>query len=324
MSPNPAPLPATVSAEEDEAGMSFVLRTLASNCLTFGRARTWLGLRKTTGMGQQYLRTLAWATGADPRWLQYRCLERRTEGGMVVCRLLGHTLRPSMLARERWVQLCPACVHEDGYCQSTWDVACVCACVRHSTLLVDRCLRCERRLEWDRPTVDVCKCGRLLIASGKAPALHPYVSLWCEWVQRRLRQGADAAMATPSPLPAWLGQLSVDGAFRVVHAFGVVRPSTATLASFNARLMPISLMAELIESGVARLQHFDDPERRLDWAREVHVPGLVHLTKVGVTDADRSAAANLIELITHPAKARPDGRGGVPRGQLSLFQGLES
>lgn len=46
----------------------------------------------------------------------------------------------------------------------SWEVSVTAACHRHKTALIDHCIACNRRLTWNRPAIDACKCGQVLRA----------------------------------------------------------------------------------------------------------------------------------------------------------------
>jgi len=65
-----------------------------------------------------------------------------------------------LLERFRTIQprVCPLCVKE-GYCDAIWDVIYSCVCPYHGVYLIDSCLQCSKKLNWNRGHVGQCSCG---------------------------------------------------------------------------------------------------------------------------------------------------------------------
>lgn len=63
--------------------------------------------------------------------------------------------RDALLARRS--QVCPACLRESGYADAGWDLACVTACSKHHSLLLDACPSCAAPIAWNRP--HLFRCG---------------------------------------------------------------------------------------------------------------------------------------------------------------------
>lgn len=315
-----SPLPRWVEGSPEESGSGFLLRSLVANDMDMEDFRAWLGLPRSAFASRQQVRVLAWATGADPSWLANRFIARSVVDGKPYASLLGHTFRPSMLARDRWVQFCPECLHERGICKCAWDIACVCYCDRHGLPLIDECFQCHRRVEWARPDIDVCQCGHRLVrpaASGVIESEH--VRTWSAWAEARLNDSGVAGITVPPCLPPWFSFLSIDGAFRILHAFGAVSDNGRVHRSPAVPSVPS--MISMLDRGITRLSALLSEGRSARDMDIVHMPALTRLAEIGICPADRAAAERLIHLTT---RARPSGRSCDLRGlarQLSLFDG---
>ena len=79
---------------------------------------------------------------------------RNIVGNLLV---FGQPLPHQFVQREK-PKICPACLIESKYCRKVWELAPVTACPHHRCLLLDQCLKCQRKINWTRPKVNVCHC----------------------------------------------------------------------------------------------------------------------------------------------------------------------
>jgi hypothetical protein len=56
-------------------------------------------------------------------------------------------------------KICPACLAEQNYCRKIWELSFITACPHHNCLLIDSCQNCETGIRWNRPAVNICRCG---------------------------------------------------------------------------------------------------------------------------------------------------------------------
>ncbi|HVO59832.1 MAG TPA: TniQ family protein [Terriglobales bacterium] len=56
-------------------------------------------------------------------------------------------------------RLCPACLREHPIWWAVWDLGLVTACPIHRCFLLHECPACKRKLAWQRPAVNECRCG---------------------------------------------------------------------------------------------------------------------------------------------------------------------
>ena len=113
---------------------------------------------------------------------------------------------------RRWSRFCPGCVAALRTWQLSWEVLFADACVRCGMWLVDRCSRCESRLDWRRDDLHRCACGQVLAAEPGRPAPSAVVRL----------SRALAGIAKEEPLvdPAMLAGLSLEQCIRLVRLLG--------------------------------------------------------------------------------------------------------
>src|SRR2546423_690370 len=50
-------------------------------------------------------------------------------------------------------KICPACLKEDNYYRSVWDLLPYTACPTHRVILIDKCPNCDQRISWVRKKV---------------------------------------------------------------------------------------------------------------------------------------------------------------------------
>src|SRR6266849_3903189 len=71
-------------------------------------------------------------------------------------------------------RICPRCLRESPLWWAVWDLGLVTTCPIHRCHLVNQCPACKRRLAWQRPSVQKCRCGldlRTLTADAATPDL---------------------------------------------------------------------------------------------------------------------------------------------------------
>lgn len=64
---------------------------------------------------------------------------------------------------------CPACLAEKPYHHDTWDLALSTACLRHGTLLSNKCHACGLTTGWRDSSIGTCRCGFDLSRSPMRP-----------------------------------------------------------------------------------------------------------------------------------------------------------
>lgn len=166
----------------DESGLGYYRRLAADNAL-------W-GWRELARMGQvSPYRTallsgdhgLALRLGLDTDWVEKAATSEAT----------ARSWRG--LHRHSHDAVCPQCLSDAPYLRANWEHGYVTACVKHQTLLLDRCPTCGERLSDHRERIEQCPCGqdlRALQASKATP-----VQLWLS----ALVSGMDTPIASTTP-----------------------------------------------------------------------------------------------------------------------------
>jgi hypothetical protein len=138
-------------------------------------------------------------------------------------------------------------------------------------------------------------------------------------VEKRLTETGAAGITVPRCLPPWFSFLSIDGAFRILHAFGAVADNGRVHRS--PAVPPVPSMIAMLDRGITRLNALLSEDGSAPDMRPAHMPALTRLTEAGICAADRSAAERLIHLLT---ASGPRWRGGESLSvvrQLPLFEG---
>ena len=315
-----APLPVRVVAVDDESGIGRLARTLWANGTTFRRAEAWLHVALNRPWRDADVRTLAWATQTSFEWLSHRSFLHPEARADKWCRFAGHALRSAASPPGRSARMCCRCVRERGYCKASWLIRAIPGGAVHG-LLTDACRHCGRRIAWDRPAIDVCTCGRYLVTEPAEEGLSTRAAAWTRWLESRLGFSQEHANAKEASLPLLLDRLSVDGASRLVEAFGLLRKPADSTSGATAAARTASGCAAMIERGLRRLAVVDgDPAAMRLLVDEVHLPALERLRSNATCDADSACAALLLRKLQFPQAADVDMRGRHGRGQRRLFE----
>jgi hypothetical protein len=317
-----APLPVETSPASNENGAAFLLRCAQRNGMSLKAMLNWVGISSLQSISPAAVPALALATQASQSWLlTYLPMWRRRERAR--CQVWhGRSWSVPLALRGLHSQVCPACLREGLPCQVKWEMTGAFGCLNHRRALIDRCPQCSKPLLWTRPAAEVCCCGRYL-TSGEPPAVLANESM--EWIES-LCQLLGAPDAPPSGYrfrPAWLGLLSPDGAFCVVHAAGVrSRPGTPVPPSCEKVRIAPAEMAEVMARGLRRLRDagsVDEP-CSAELRATVYEQGIERLSRRGETDADRNVAHELLAWIRDVPRHGLSLTGRRPLGQLNLFE----
>lgn len=149
--------------------------------------------------------------------------------------------------------------------------------------------------------------------------MNPAALAWHRWVVKRMFEDQYADERWPHPLlPAVLDGLSIDGAYRIIDAFGVLPETASVVRAVRPARDDFCGAHVILERGIERLRHLElgqAPASEI-FAR-VNVAGLQALMHKAATPADSLCASWLVEA--HRG-GQPTGRvGSRPRQQLPLF-----
>lgn len=303
---------------EEESGLGFILRVFSANGLNGTSGRQQLGITNWRSLAPEDVYLLSLITRAPTDWLASRLMLRDTEHPEHF-HYVGHTFRSQAATPNMGAKLCPDCVREMRWCHRAWVLPGAVACPIHACCLIDTCRRCERPITWGRPAVDVCTCGYYLADSdGTLTENARTLIAWSKWLDSRLMQQTLPDAAAQGLVPRLLENLTIDGAFAVVSAFGIRDDPAAPLNPDDLRRQPNDFLVKLVERGLARLWSIGDrPQEARRWSEYVHAPILERLRRSGVSNSDRNSASLFLSFTAR--RSHPSNGGRYNRGQLDLF-----
>lgn len=225
--------------QHGESGQGYVLRMAALNSLSgLGEVKKLLGFPTATLDEQQANNISRWF-GANPERLRYALgtIAYTNEGPTIYG---GHRLSKATFLNRTQPRVCPLCIQDDGLCKLAWDFSLVTTCDKHRMSLVDYCSSCGKRIQWERPTVETCRCYSPLSQSQNFHVPHEVEFEFAHWVKLQiqnkwfdeaLRKEAYESLAELKPtssLMQLLWPLSLDAGLLVAVAL-----STASGQAFD-------------------------------------------------------------------------------------------
>jgi hypothetical protein len=315
-------LPVAVKRFDAESGMSHVMRAFWGNGMSMGRAYEWLQVRRGKPLRDVDARVLAWAVQAPPDWLADRLFVVSGQVDDRRLRLGARRFSAASLLSGKSARICPNCLSEFGFCELSWCFKLAPVCPRHKVPYLGICVHCGRSITWDRPQIDICNCGRYFKPASIVAEPPAALIGWVHWVAARL---APPSVAFPGGeghlvVPRMLNELTLDGAFRLIEAFGLLqRPDEQPLAAAAAS-RSIAGAIGLIARGLERLALIDGrPHRVRALAPQIHISALERLRAHAADTVDANCAALLLRHLGDRSDCDVDMRGRYARGQLVLF-----
>lgn len=301
---------------DTEAATAYLLRSFAANRVSPKSVYRWLGLRWTDDLKHEQLEVLSHVTGAPLAWLRPR-VPAGVPGDRWQRSWCGQQWRNPAAVRTRQFQICASCLHAEGTCRLEWDLVFFVACPVHGSILTDRCAHCGHYIHWQRPAVDVCSCKRHLRALHPAQEnFPPLLRLWLRWVAQALSDPLGGPPLPKDLRALFPGNPSIDGMWRVIHAFGVrpERLEDAATASGHHELSPVEAY-RVAELGFLRLHRLSEGA---NVTRGVHLAALRWQTLRGVSASDRALAGHMFTLVDAGRARELKGRP-CKGNQLELF-----
>jgi len=316
-----SPLPVAVPPNDDESGLSYVMRALHANGLSLDRVQEWLGIKSWFSLNRQEISLVAWHLGVSPDWLRWRLLITKSSGSLVSFHLLGCKFVAASLRQTSIAALCPECVRSNGFSRPSWLLKCVVVCAEHGYLISEDCVKCRRPISWLRPGMDVCTCGRYLIRASGQHVANDQLLCWVRWIEWRLGiyNGAEGARFAKL-IPNVLNAMSLDGAMRLVIAFGILDGPLQSVGVATWRRLNNQGVIDVIKRGLSRLHQIGDSLESLgDIDSLVHLPILERMRSDGVEAIDVQNASQLVTTLKKTPSGTWDRRVKLTDGQLSLF-----
>jgi len=323
MAPDPhGRLPVAVRRFDMESGMSHVMRAFWENGLSMDRACQWLKVQLTRPLRTVDARVLAWAVQAPTDWLSERLAIVSDTTSAWWLQFGGQEISAPLVLIGRAARICPLCLSELGFCEMTWSIRLAPVCQRHGCLLLGACGHCRRPIGWDRPNVDICNCGRYFRPAREVGQLPKAVFDWTRWVALRLAWPLGSVVEAGGQLsvPKMLNEMSLDGALRLVMAFGLLqRPDQQPRGAATAA-RSIEGAVGVIARGLERISLIEANLRRIrDISPQIHLDALERLRARAMCAADMNCASLLLRHVADRSDCDVDMRGRHVRGQMTLF-----
>ena len=311
------PPPIQIECLDDESGLGYLLRWLGANHLPFRWLKGGLGIRGPRLPDARDAIVLSHLTGMEYKQIKRILMEsfgNAQEGGIMV---YGQQLLFKDLYRFRSPQVCISCIHQKGYISRNWEFGPIPVCIAHRTYLIDQCGHCKKPISWDRPAIDVCQCKRILAGDLKdleQPSTQE-ITL-AQWVLKPLIQGApEESSATIPKALGWINTLSLDGALRIIKAFGVCElPHQAIPSSFPWGRCASTYWRDIFKRASIRIEQFINDPTSPELQTLVYQPFLEGLAAKPLTAIDKDIALHLLKEIFN-YKPLTRFRGG--KGHLS-------
>jgi hypothetical protein len=314
-------LPVRVDLAPRESGLGFALRALRANGIAFDRGMRWLGLERHRPLDRQAGRRIAWALNVDADLWSERVVIRDADAQGWI-RLAGQRFKRQVATNKLYAKLCPQCVRELGIVSLSWLLRAAVGCPRHGYSLIWRCHRCGRSIGWDRPDVDICRCGYPFKASSEAQPVEDSVRAWLQWLDLTLSPGVQKGPISGAyrGLPVVLTHLSVDGAFRMIEAMGLCADADSSVRTEMSNCATPAGLGSAVARGLYRLSLIEaDPECANRFAGVVHQGALTDIATDCASEADRALASWLLSALRGSVDSGGTRAGSRPKGQLPLF-----
>jgi hypothetical protein len=310
-------LPVRLELATGESGLGFALRALRANGVRFDQGMRWLGLERHRPLDAQAVRRVAWALNVEPDEFGARMVTRDAGAGQGWVRFAGMRFRRHVATNRLYAKVCPQCLRESGVARLSWQLRATVGCFRHGYSLVWSCPHCGQAIGWDRPDVDVCRCGRHIKPCAAAP-VEEGVQAWLSWLESSL--SGDVVLPRPIALPAAMLHLSLDGAFGIVEALGLCATSSHSVRSALLGCRTPQELGAVVQRGLARLREAEaDAAVLMRLGTVANQPALVRLITDAAVDEDRALAWWLVEGMRGAAHRGNTRAGSRPRRQLPLF-----
>jgi hypothetical protein len=300
--------------------MGLLLRAFQANAVGYDEGMRWLGLDRRRPIGDADVAGLAWALNVDADDLRRRLVVLEWRGGGRWVHLAGQRLSRWIAPTCMTAKLCPLCLRESGLARMVWMTRAAPACSRHGYSLLQKCESCGKPIRWARPGVSICRCGRFYKAVAVPEAVQPELQPWLKWAEAVIEGDALSADDAAKELPALTRSMSLDGAYRLIEAFGLLDAPADPVREVRHSSASLRTGGAVIARGLRRLgsaASADDVDG-LPFDL-VHLPTVRELADTPACEADGLRAAWLLDVYraAHPSGIRRVG--ARPKRQLPLF-----
>lgn len=146
------------------------------------------------------------------------------------------------------------------------------------------------------------------------------LSIWLDWTEAVLQGDTVTAREAMRRLPLLLHDMTLDGAYRLVEAFGLLEQPGDPVRDVRHSSMRLAEVGDVLARGIRRLFELGRADSVTREAFDVvHLPVLDELARNPSAEADGQRAAWLLDV--HRAMQPPSVRrvGARPRRQMPLF-----
>jgi hypothetical protein len=200
--------------------MGYLLRSAQANGVSLHWLRRTIGLSDVKAINQSHATALAWLIQGSATWL-HNCLPLSYKSsGNSYFRCWHSTFFSRNHLRHQHPQICPACIHFDGYCHRIWDISLVTVCRKHRRRLIDRCHHCHSSIRWDRPAIDVCHCGYPFISDHNTESISRELLDLSELLEIVISDNEEDLAREHMTLPPYFNHMSISGILLIVEALG--------------------------------------------------------------------------------------------------------
>ena len=293
------PPPIQIECLEDESGLGYLLRWLGTNHLPFRWLNKVLGIRGPRLPDTRDAIVLSYLTGVEHgkiKTMLMKTFGNAKEGGMLV---YGQQLLFRDLYRFRLPQICPNCIHEKGYVSRHWEFGPIPICIEHGVYLIDHCERCKKTIRWDRPTIDICQCGRIFKSPSNQLSRPSLAELnLARWALKPLSTVELPKAAALPDAPVWMKHLSLDGTLRIIKAFGICETQyEAVSSSFPWGKCTSQFWRDLFKRAALRIEGFLRTPANSDLSALVYQPFLERVAFYPLTTPDKESTLYLLKHI---------------------------
>lgn len=312
---DPRHLPVRLHLAPAESGLGFALRALRANGIAFEQGMRWLDLERHRPLDHQTVLRIAWALNVDASLLGPRLvMQDSSRPGWV--QYAGMRFRRQVATNRLYAKVCPQCLRQHGVTKLSWQLRAAVGCAEHGYSLIWMCPQCGESIGWNRPDVDICRCGRHFGGERAAP-LEPEVQAWLSWLEGSMTN----TLPPPSPaLPAAMLHLSVDGAFRIIEALGLCEGPGSSVRSALSRCKSPRGLGAVVQRGLQRLSAIGaDAGVAVRLSGVANQSALAQIAADAAAEEDRALAWWLIQSMRSGIDPGSTRAGSQPRGQLPLF-----
>lgn len=314
--------PISVPPHRTESASGYLLRAVVRNGASVKEAMSACRVARSSRPITSDADILAEFLDVRAGWFEHRMPIYRMRDQWAEVSLFGHDWREPWLLRGVHQQVCPICLAETGAARLEWDLLPYCACHLHAVPLQDVCVNCNRPIHPGRPSLEVCECGGYLAAAGGpvGVCIPPEVLRWCKQLSEGLlAEDGGTTWSAQDGLPPQLKGTSLDGAFRLMFAYGGgAKAYREARIQSKAPWLRTDCVQHLLTEGLSALRSAAQRDHRGLPASTAYA--LAEQAVAGITLSDRAAAAREMTRL----KLGRRWRNAVPRcpAQQDMFEEL--